>query len=216
MGAAEGAPVGDTGRGPRRPWSDRERDLLDELERIFFAEGFAHLSVANLTARLRVSRSTVYRLAPSKENLVELVIERIFRHMGRRAREALDKASDPAERVAAYLSAGTATMRAGSLAFNRDLEANPGTRAIYDRHLAMGMDTLVSLVNDGVGSGQFGMIPAALVTQIADAAHVRLRDPAVLERLGMTHAEAIDGLIRILLEGIAKDGGVRPPSPALS
>ena len=54
-------------RGPRRRWSERERVLLDELERIFFAEGLAHLSVADLAARLHVSRSTLYRLAAGKQ-----------------------------------------------------------------------------------------------------------------------------------------------------
>jgi AcrR family transcriptional regulator len=205
------APVADTGRGPRRPWSDRERDLLDELERIFLCEGFAHLSVGDLAGRLHVSRSTLYRLAPGKEQLVELAIDRMFRHMGKRARAALEEADDPAGRVAAYLGAGTATVRAGSLAFNRDLEANPGTRVIYDRHLAIGMSVLADLIDDGVHSGRFRPVPAALVLQIADAAHVRLRDPAVLEALGMTHAQAIDGLIGVLLEGIARDGSARPP-----
>jgi AcrR family transcriptional regulator len=210
------APTAGAGRGPRRPWSDRERGLLDELERIFFAEGFAHLSVADLTGRLRVSRSTVYRLAEGKEQLVEVVVDRMFRHMGRRAGEALDGAGDPAERVAAYLGAGTAAMRAGSLAFNRDLEASPRTRAIYDRHLAIGMGVLGGLIDEGVRSGQFRPVRAALVLQIADAAHIRLRDPAVLEALGMTHAQAIDGLIGILLNGIAGDGSARPPPRAPS
>ena len=51
--------------------------LLDELERLFVAEGFAHLSVADLAARLRVSRSTLYRLATGKQVLAELVISRV-------------------------------------------------------------------------------------------------------------------------------------------
>lgn len=214
--ATQGVSRAGPGRGPRRPWTDRERGLLDELEQAFFAEGFAHLSVADLTGRLRVSRTTLYRLARGKEQLVELVIDRMFRHMGKQAREALDRADDPAERVAAYLGAGTAAVQAGSLAFNRDLEANQGTRAIYDRHLAIGMATLGGLIDEGVRSGQFRPVPAALVLQIADAAHVRMRDPAVLEALGMTHAQAIDGLIDVLLRGIAGDGSARPPPQAPS
>ena len=52
--------------------------LLDELERLFVAEGFAHLSVAERASRLRVSRSTLYRLATGKQELAELVISRMF------------------------------------------------------------------------------------------------------------------------------------------
>jgi AcrR family transcriptional regulator len=193
------------GRGPRRPWTDREQRLLDAIEEIFFAEGFADLSVADLATRLRVSRSTLYKLAPSKQDLIELVIDRMFRRMGGRACAALETASDPAERVAVYLGTGTATVR-GGIEFSRGMEANAGTRAIYDRHQAIGMKVLAGLIDDGVRSGRFRHVQALLVMQIADAAHARLRDPGVLTALGVTHAHAIDELIGILLQGIASDG----------
>jgi AcrR family transcriptional regulator len=198
-------------RGPRRPWSDRERVLLDELERIFFAEGFAHLNVADLAARLRVSRSTLYRLAPGKQELVELVIDRMFNRMGKLARAELEGRADPAAKVAAYLGAGTASVRASSLEFSRDLEANTGTRAVYDRHQATGMEVLAGLIEDGGRTGGFWPVPAAMVVEIADAAHARLRDPGVLAALGITHAQAIDGLIGILLYGIAGGDTTAPP-----
>lgn len=131
--------------------------------------------------------------------------------MGKRARDAVEKASDPADRIAAYLGAGTATVRTGSLAFSRDLEANAGTRAIYDRHQEIGMGMLAQLIGEGVQAGLFRQVSAAFVMQVADAAHGRLRDPAVLEALGMTHAQAIDELICTLLEGIAGGSRARPP-----
>ena len=90
--------------------------LLDELERLFVAEGFAHLSVADLAARLRVSRSTLYRLATGKQELAELVISRMFDRMDESGRAALEQAADPAAQVAACLSNGIAVL--GSLVFS--------------------------------------------------------------------------------------------------
>src|SRR5262249_23642909 len=90
-------------RGPRRTWSDRERMLLDELERMFVAGGFAHLSVGDLATRLRVSRSTLYRLATGKQELAELVVSRMFDRMDESGRAALEESADPAARVAACL-----------------------------------------------------------------------------------------------------------------
>jgi AcrR family transcriptional regulator len=204
-------PAARTGRrGPRRPWSDRERLLLDELERMFLAEGFARLSVADLAGRLRVSRSTLYRLAKGKQELAELVIDRMFDRMGTRGLAAVEEATDPAARVAACLGSGVATVRPAGPRFGRDLEENPGTRAVYDRHQATGMGVLAGLVEDGVRSGGFRLVPAALVVQVADAAYARLRDPGVLAALGMTHAEAGDELIAILLGGIAGRGAASP------
>lgn len=190
--------------------------LLGELERLFVAEGFAHLSVADLAARLRVSRSTLYRLATGKQELAELVISRMFDRMGETVRVELAEAADPAARVAACLGSGAAPARSGGLEFSRDLEANPGTRAICDRRQALAMGVLEGLVEDGVRSGGFRPVPAALVVQVADAARTRLRDSAVLAALGMTHAEAIDALTGILLDGISRPATAvpRPDDPA--
>jgi AcrR family transcriptional regulator len=201
-------------RGPRRRWPDRECLLLDELERMFCAEGFAHLGVADLADRLRVSRSTLYRLATGKQELVELVIDRMFARMGTHGRAAAERAADPAARVAAYLGNGVAAMAAGSARFSRDLAANPGTRAVYDRHQVLGLGVLAELVEDGVRSGGFRPVPAALVAQVAVAAHARLRDPGVLADLGMTQAAAINALTGILLDGIAGRGAASPSHPA--
>jgi hypothetical protein len=68
------------------------------------------------------------------------------------------------------------------------------------------MGVLAGLIEDGVRSGGFRRVSAALVVQVADAAYARLRDPGVLAALGMTHAEAVDELIAILLDGIAGRG----------
>lgn len=209
--APEAEPRTVAGRGPRRRWTDQEQRLLDVLEKAFFAEGFAHLTIADIGALLKVSRNTVYKLAPSKQELIELVIDRMFRHMGKAARAALEAAGDPAERVAAYLGAGTQAVQAGSLAFTRDLEANPGTRAIYDRHQAIGMKVLTGLIEDGVRSGRFRHVQAMLIMQVVDAAHIRLRDPDVLTALCLTHAQAIDQLIAVVLSGIEMADEARPP-----
>jgi AcrR family transcriptional regulator len=184
--------------------------LLDELERLFVAEGFAHLSVADLAARLRVSRSTLYRLATGKQELAELVISRMFDRMDESGRAALEQVANPAARVAACLGEGAASVRTGGLEFSRDLETNMGTRAICDRRQALVMGVLEGLIEDGVRSGGFRQVPAALVVQVADAAHTRLRDAAVLAALGMTHSEAIDTLTSILLDGISGPGTVVP------
>ena len=63
--------------------SPRREEILDELEAIFLAEGFRGLTVGTLAARLRCSRSTLYALAATKEELYLRVSDRILRRIGR-------------------------------------------------------------------------------------------------------------------------------------
>jgi hypothetical protein len=83
---------------------------------------------------------------------------------------------------------------------------------ICDRRQALVMGVLEGLVEDGVRSGGFRPVSAALVVQMADAVQTRLRDSAVLAALDMTHAEAIDALAGILLDGISRPSTTVPRS----
>ena len=85
-----GEQVGE-GSPPSRAYSEREGHLLEGLEEIFLQEGFRRVAVGELAARLHCSRATLYALAPSKERLFLLVLERLLariRGMGRAADRA--------------------------------------------------------------------------------------------------------------------------------
>lgn len=57
----------------------RRAALFDDLLALLLAEGFAHLSVADLAGRLRCSKTTIYTLADSKEQLVTKTVTHFFR-----------------------------------------------------------------------------------------------------------------------------------------
>jgi AcrR family transcriptional regulator len=202
-------------RGPRRPWPDRERGLLDALERLLLAEGFGHLRVSDLTRRLHISRSTVYRLARDRQSLFEMAAARILGRAEGRAMEAAENAGTTAAAIAAYLATIAEPVRVASPAFLRDLAANMGTRAILERHRLTSQKVLATLIDNGVKEGAFRPVTPALVAQLVDVAMERLRDPAALDGTGMTYAEAVEELADVMLRGIVVgDAGCLPTSPA--
>lgn len=65
--------------------SDRQKELLAELETLFFANGFRTITVDDIAAQLKCSKRTLYEIAPSKQELFILVIEswlERIRHLG--------------------------------------------------------------------------------------------------------------------------------------
>jgi AcrR family transcriptional regulator len=62
------------GRQRERELTDRQREILDEMEDLV-AGGFADLTMAELAARLNCSLRTLYALAPSRDELVLIVID---------------------------------------------------------------------------------------------------------------------------------------------
>ena len=65
--------------GTSRRLTARQRALLADLEALFLAEGFAAFTLDDLAGRLRCSKSTLYALAPSKEQLAVKVVTHFFR-----------------------------------------------------------------------------------------------------------------------------------------
>src|SRR3954468_23082348 len=110
-------PSAETGLTPR------QAGLLDQLEALFLAEGFARFTLEELALRLHCSKSTLYALAGSKEQLAQRVIKPFFRN-GTDAVEARTvPVEDPALRVPAYLSAVAAALAPAGEAFHRDLDS---------------------------------------------------------------------------------------------
>ena len=169
-------------------------------------EGFSHLRICDLTQRLHVSRSTVYRLARDRQSLFEVVIGRILQRAEGRALDAAEKAETTPAAITAYLAATAEPLQAARPAFWRDVEASPGPRSILERHRTISQNGLATLLQDGLSQGAFRPVAPAFVAQVVDAAMRRLQDPAALDGTGMTCTEAVGEFVGILLRGLATDG----------
>src|SRR5688572_58767 len=72
-----------------RAHTSRHEELLDGLEELLIAEGFRTLTLADLSDRLHCSRRTLYELAPTKDDLVALVVSRFLDRNYARGVEAM-------------------------------------------------------------------------------------------------------------------------------
>lgn len=194
--------------GDRR--SDRQHEILDALEALFLAEGFRHFTIGDLVDRLRCSRRTLYAIAPSKEELVLVVIERYFNRVGRKAKAAAAAELDPGDAIAAYLGAGVAVMAPARRTFVEDLESYLPTRHLYDRHFQLSVRAIGSMIEDGIARGEFHAYHPALVAELFHVAAGVTRRPEVLARAGVSLSQAIDELSGIFRHGLLRERAAPP------
>jgi AcrR family transcriptional regulator len=83
-----------------RPSEARSR-LLDTATRVFYAEGIHAVGIDRIVAEARVTRATLYRHFPGKEDLVLAYLGRVDHAMRARADEAVAAGLPPAETVRA-------------------------------------------------------------------------------------------------------------------
>lgn len=128
--------------------SPRQQQLLDALVDLFLAEGFAQVSGEDLAVRLKCSKSTLYALAPSKEQLRATVVRAFFRRATDRVEGLVRAESDPTRRVRVYLEGIAGELAPASRAFYEDLHDFAPTAEIYARNTAAAARRVREMVLD--------------------------------------------------------------------
>jgi AcrR family transcriptional regulator len=182
--------------------SDRAEELADQLVDLFLAEGFRHLTLSAIAARLRCSKSTLYALGQTKEQVTVNVVRRFFRDATERVEAATGAAAADGERIVAYLRAIGDALRPASAAFMSDLAGHALAREIYQQNTAIAARRVRELIADGVRTGEFRPVHAWFVADTVAATMERIQSGAVQAATGLPDADAYDELATLVLEGI--------------
>lgn len=189
----------------------RHREVLDQLESLFLAEGFAAFTVRELAAGVGCSRRTLYELAPSKDELVLIVLDRFLHRVGRSALGAIDPGASGADQIRAYFRGGLELQRQTAV-FADDLADEPAARRLLDRHFRYVMSVVEQLVQRGVERGDFRPVNPAVVAAMLAGIGLYLNQPDVAVDLGVPQSEATDEALDLVLRALTASGPVSPPA----
>src|ERR1700683_4953869 len=92
----------------------RHDQLRDELVALFLAEGFRPFTLAELAERLHCSKTTLYALGHSKEQVTVNTVVRFFQVATSSVESATAEQTEPAARIVAYLRAVADALRSAS------------------------------------------------------------------------------------------------------
>lgn len=187
----------------RRTLTARQADLLNRLEELFLAEGFGAFTLDDLAARMRCSKSTLYALAPSKEQLAVQVVSHFFKKATTRIEQRIADVEDVRARIGEYLSAAGDELRPASRELIADIAAFPPARAVYELNARAAAARIRSLIADGVKLGAFRDVHAALVSEMVSLTIEHIHLGVIAKRTGLSDAEAFQALSEFLLGGLA-------------
>jgi AcrR family transcriptional regulator len=183
-------------------FSARQEEVLDVVERVFLREGIRAVRMGQLAAEAGCSRSTLYELAPSKESLLLLVIDRMMRRITRRGADAIERAGDPVGRVRAMLTSGALDVSALGPRFLEAVRQYTPARLLFDRWIADGRDALEALIEDAVGAGQFRPVNAAVIADAMFAVVLRFTDPDFVRSTHVSSKSGLAELVDVLVDGL--------------
>lgn len=184
-----------------RPRASVRRDeLIDELIDLFIREGFLGLSVEGLARELKRSKSTLYSVADSKEQIFVAVARAFFRRATSRIEQRLHAAGEQANRIGPYLRAISIEFASASPQYFADLDAFAPTREIYRANMDIASRRVQDLVLEAVPetSRADAMFLGTVAGQIMEAIH----RGEIEQSTGLDHPAAYRSLGNLIAAGV--------------
>lgn len=173
--------------------------------------GFKRATVDALAAELRCSKTTLYRIAPSREQIVVAVVKHFFRHAAGGIEANVEAVSDPRERIGAYLAGVGHHMRRASPAFYEDMTSFAPTADIYRHNSRVAARRVRELIAEGVATGAFRPVHADFAGHVVALVIEAIQHGELLESTGLSSGDAYAELSELLVRGLT-EGGI-PPAP---
>jgi AcrR family transcriptional regulator len=183
------------------PWSamsGRPAALRDAIIEIVLAEGFLDLQMSDLAARLNCSKSTLYSIAPSKEQLLASVVRTFFRRATERVESAVDPSATAVDRIAAYLNAVSVELAPASAAFFADLERFAPAGDIYRKNTQIAAARVQDLVLEAAPG-----IDPTFLGAVAGLVMESIHRGDISRGTGLDDSAAYRALAELIVAGIA-------------
>ena len=183
----------------------RQVDLLDRLTDLVVAEGFAHLTLDDLAARLRCSKTTLYALAPSKDQLAVRVVNNFFRRSTALVESRVEARRAPRRRIEAYLEAIAEALQPASRQFIDDVAAFAPTRATYRDNAFAAARRVRQLVDEAAEVKAVAPVDAAFVATWVGVTIEAIQRGDFAERAELSDAAAFRELSRLVSRALLRD-----------
>lgn len=182
--------------------TDRQKEILDELETAGAEAGFASQTMAEIAARMNCSLRTLYGIAPTRDELLLIAVDRRLRRIGRNAIEKLDPTLSPLELLRAYLEAANAAVQRQTFTLSRDFAAVNGSRRLADSHENYVISVVQKLLDRAVSEAQIRPVDTAAVAHILGGFGREFTKPDIVDMIDGTPDEAANLLTDVLLRGL--------------
>lgn len=190
--------------------SVRRDVLIDELVTLFIERGFLSLSLEDLARELKRSKSTLYTVADSKEQIFVAVARAFFRRATARIEEKLQRSDERMNRIGSYLKAISEEFASASPQYFAELDEFAPTREIYRANMDVAARRVQELVLEAVPqtSSADAMFVGAVAGQIMEAIH----RGEIEQSTGLAYPAAYRALGNLIAAGVTASAATAEPN----
>ena len=116
-----------------QPLTKKHKELIDKLE-LMLEKGIPNHTMSQLAAKLKVSLRTLYEIAPSKDHLIRMTVNRILMRLGKEALEIVADIKSPIEKLKKYLKHVNQAVGPKFKVYLQNLGNNNKSKEMIDYH----------------------------------------------------------------------------------
>ena len=154
---------------------------------------------------MNCSLRTLYALAPRKDALLLMVVDRRLHRIGRAAMAAIEPGMDALTALRAYLEAATVAVAPATEAFARRLATVPGAEPLTNAHANYVIAVTERLLERAAAERQIEPVDTGALALVLGGMGLFFSRPRVLPRLQAAPKATSDAILAIVLRGLALD-----------
>jgi len=186
---------------------EKKERILTIAEKIFARFGFRKTTMDEIAKMARMGKSTLYYYFKSKEDLLAEVIRKESQILRQKLHEAIGNANTPQEKISNYVLTRMKYMKELSNYYTTLTDDYFDHYAFIERERKAftqhEIDTLTSLLGEGIAQGVFTMKEAETTAQMLILALKGLEHPLIIEN-GLPHGieQVTNQMLQIFFKGI--------------
>lgn len=180
----------------------RSAELLDALIELYLRDGFLDLGIGELATRLRCSRSSLYLIASSKEQIIVTAVRRYFQRAAERIEARIDAEPNTGLRLQAYLAAVSDELAPASERFYADVAGYLPARNLYEDNTRRAAQRVQDIIAAGVAAGTLRPVNARFVGAAVAEVMTATQAGRIEASSGLSDAEAYRALAELVYRAV--------------
>ncbi len=146
----------------------RQRELFSTLREEFLAHGFAGFTIDHAVRTLHCSKSTMYAVGRTRDEIIRRVLVSFFRDVAEYTEAAIADAGSRRQALERYFNAMSEALQPASQAFMHDMSTLPVAAEVYVTNTRAATATIQRLITEGMEAGEFREVPASFLATLIE------------------------------------------------
>ena len=184
-----------------KPITDKHKQVIDKLE-LMLEKGIPDLTMSELAAKLKVSLRTLYEIAPSKDHLIRMTVNRILMKLGKEALDIIAEIDSPLEKLKKYLQHANQAVGPRFKVYLQNLGNNIQSKEMIDYHEDYITSYTKELLDDAMDQKEIKTIDAQAFALLLGGIGRDFAKDVNVEKLSDSPEKSANSITEIILNGI--------------